>query len=324
MTRPAAGLITTEQMRRLHSLLRDHGIVGDVTVHDYLNVWLEEHDSDQHPLESRKDLAAATADRIIRDLDRATPAVAPGGLARALVAVQSELPWVAKTKSATIPGKNGASGFSYTYADLADVTAAAMPVMSKHGLAFLCAPRITESRGYELAGVLLHVSGEEREGALPLHGNDPRALGGAITYMRRYLLGCLLGIVTDDDADGRQAMGHQQTREWDGPDTNTLLIRLDDAAGRAGVTYEQASARWRAQRGDLHIDALDTLDPWILMPLVEAVEKRAAELVAEAAQKAEAEAASAPEASATLPDPADTRDPWATPGTGASGEQPPA
>lgn len=269
------GTITTKQMRELHALLRDHGITGDATVHDYLNTWLAEHDEDQHPIESRSDLHATTAAKIIRDLRGEEVAHAPGGLARALIAVQAELPWVAKTKTADM------GNYSYTYADLADVTAAAFPLLTKHGLAFSCCPRITEKGGYEIVGVLLHDSGETREGALPLHGNDPQKLGGSITYMRRYLLGSMLGIVTDDDADARQAMGSQQTRAWGGPSTADLLNQIDTDATRAGVTYEAATANLRRDLGNITVDDLDTVEPWRIAPFAEVVRAHADKVVAE-------------------------------------------
>ena len=124
-------------------------------------------------------------------------------LAKALAAFQAEAPTVSKGKTAKVPTKSGGS-YSYTYANLADVVEAAYPLLSKHGLSFACVPRPTE-RGYELAGVLLHISGEKLEGSLPLSGSTPQELGSALTYMRRYLLGAMTGLVTDDDDDGAAA-----------------------------------------------------------------------------------------------------------------------
>lgn len=279
MTENRPATIDTHQMQALHALLRDHGITGDKTVHDWLAVWLTEHDE---PLvESRTDLPKTTAAKMIRDLERADVTQAPGGLTRALVALQKELPWVSKTKTAQVPTKSGGS-YSYTYADLADVTAAAFPLMVKHGLAFTCLPRITERGGYELAGHLLHVSGEELVGALPLHGNDPQALGGGITYMRRYLLGCMLGIVTDDDADGRQAMGAQQAQQWDGPSTRELLIQIDADAHRAGVTYEQVTQKLRDHLG-VTVEELDAVEPWRVAGYAQMVREHTDKMLAERA-----------------------------------------
>ena len=125
-------------------------------------------------------------------------------LAAALAAFQAEAPTVSKGKTAKVPTKAGGS-YSYTYANLADVVEAAYPLLSKHGLSFSCVPRNREGGGYELAGILLHSSGESLEGSLPLSGNTPQELGSALTYMRRYLLGAMTGLVTDDDDDGAAA-----------------------------------------------------------------------------------------------------------------------
>ena len=124
-------------------------------------------------------------------------------LAAALAKFQAEMPVVPKSHTAKVKTKTG-SDYSYTYADLADVTEAAMPLLAKHALAYAAEPDVTE-RGLVLRGVLMHESGEERTGTLPLSGNTPQELGSSITYMRRYLLGCLTGIVTDDDDDASLA-----------------------------------------------------------------------------------------------------------------------
>lgn len=124
-------------------------------------------------------------------------------LAAALAAFQAEMPTVAKAHTATVPTKAGGQ-YKYTYAGLADVTKAAAPLLATHGLSFTCEPEAGE-RGMALRGVLMHKSGEERSGVLPLSGNTPQELGSSITYMRRYLFGCLTGIVTDDDDDGATA-----------------------------------------------------------------------------------------------------------------------
>lgn len=117
-------------------------------------------------------------------------------LAAALAAVQAHMPSVHKGKTANV------GQYKYTYADLADVSAAILPLLSDNGLAFTCHPRRHEGGAYELAASLMHTSGDAIEGALPIIGTQPQQIGSAITYARRYLLGCLTGIVTDDDEDG--------------------------------------------------------------------------------------------------------------------------
>ena len=174
-----------------------------------------------------------------------------GELAEALAQVQAALPVVHKGNRATVPTKSGGS-YSYTYADLSDVTAAALPLLSQHGLAFTCSPRSGE-RGWELSGMLSHSSGEWIAGALPLNGSTPQELGSSITYMRRYLLGALTGLVTDDDDDGntaqRAARKPQQSakdRAWHRAlevNKGDRDAAMDDLAGfcqKRGTTPEQA------------------------------------------------------------------------------------
>jgi hypothetical protein len=184
-------------------------------------------------------------------------------LATALAAFQSEMPTVHKGKTATVPMKGGGS-YRYTYADLADVSAAATPLLSKHGLAFTCRPRLVEGGSYELVGVLTHTSGEEKEGALPIFGRTAQEIGSSITYGRRYLLGCMTGIVTDDDEDGNVATGTTE-RTHRQPPPETPEQRLSNARARAWSAfvaanpdatpqtfteaYEQATARPFADAG---------------------------------------------------------------------------
>lgn len=150
-------------------------------------------------------------------------------IAKALVAFQKELPKASKDKTATVPTKAGGS-YKYTYTDLASLTHTILPLLTKHGLAFTATPRITEG-GYELAAVLLHTSGESIEGALPIYGRAPQEIGSAVTYNRRYLLGCLTGVVTEDDDDGQAANKAVRTvqKDWDAiADTAESLTDVAD------------------------------------------------------------------------------------------------
>lgn len=130
-----------------------------------------------------------------------TATVKHADIAHALVAFQAEMKTVGKDKVNP--------HFKSRYADIASITEDVMPALTKHGLSFSCLPRSVGegNNGYEIQGVLLHESGERLEGALPLFGNDAQKIGSSITYARRYLLGCLTGVVTGDEADddGNQA-----------------------------------------------------------------------------------------------------------------------
>lgn len=119
----------------------------------------------------------------------------------ALAAFQDAMPAVPKNRVA-----RASDGYRYRYADLADVTNAARPVLAEHGLVFYTAPGIADNGAAYITGYLVHTeSGEWAEADLPLHGRHPQELGSAITYARRYLLGCLTGLLTEEDDDGGSA-----------------------------------------------------------------------------------------------------------------------
>lgn len=59
-----------------------------------------------------------------------------------------------------------------------------------------------------LTTILIHVeSGEYLEATytIPLAKNDPQGAGSALTYMRRYALGAVLGLATETDDDANSA-----------------------------------------------------------------------------------------------------------------------
>jgi len=96
------------------------------------------------------------------------------------------------------------SGYSYTYADLPAIFKVINPLMKTHGLGFYQAVN-----GTKIKTVVFHVeSGEiiESETDIPqgvqlAKMNDFQVLGSAITYIRRYALSSMLGLVTDKDTD---------------------------------------------------------------------------------------------------------------------------
>ena len=112
----------------------------------------------------------------------------------ALAAFQQEVPAI----------KKNASGYGYKFADLDEITKAIKPLMAKHKLGFT-----QPIDGMKLKTILFHTeSGESIEGCaeipqgVTLKGqNEFQTMGSAITYLRRYGLVSMLGLVTDEDAD---------------------------------------------------------------------------------------------------------------------------
>ena len=135
-----------------------------------------------------------------------------GNLAAALAAVQLELPAIKKAETGQVSGttKEGKYySYEYSYADLAAVSAAIMPLLGKNGLAFTSWPTATP-RGLALRYFLMHKSGEQMDGEYPLPSGDrvtAQQLGSAITYARRYCLCAVTGVAPDDDDDAAAADG---------------------------------------------------------------------------------------------------------------------
>ena len=127
-------------------------------------------------------------------------------LAGALSAFQALMEPVAKTRTARIPGKNGATGYSYNYADLSDIIAAAKPHLATCGLAVTQNVKC-DGCLVEVQTTVWHTSGEQFTTdpfGLPA-GNTPQTAGSATTYARRHSLGGALGIAAEEDDDGAAA-----------------------------------------------------------------------------------------------------------------------
>ena len=115
-------------------------------------------------------------------------------LFKALADFQQEVPVIHK----------GTQGYGYSYADLPKIFEVINPLLQKNGLGFT-----QLINGQQIATVLFHFeSGESIESKtdipqnVQLKGmNDFQVLGSAITYLRRYALSSILGIVTDKDTD---------------------------------------------------------------------------------------------------------------------------
>ena len=94
-------------------------------------------------------------------------------------------------------------GFNYTYSNLNSIFKVIKPLLKKHGLGFY---QNLDNRN--LVTTVYHVeSGEQIQSssAIPevtLKGmNDFQTLGSGITYLRRYSLSTILGLITDKDVD---------------------------------------------------------------------------------------------------------------------------
>lgn len=180
----------------------------------------------------------------------------------ALVRVQARIQTVRKGETAEVKSDRG-KGYTYKYADLADVVEEAAPIVAEEGLAVVFLP----STGPVIRYVLAHAeSGQTIAGEFDVSPYLPERasmqdLGGAITYIRRYIYCALLNIAPkgdDTDADGIPPRGAARTSGGDEPSPaqrnrlgqemrkrgaplpadviSRLLVKADAPGGRGEIT----------------------------------------------------------------------------------------
>lgn len=126
--------------------------------------------------------------------------------AQALAAFQQDLPAIRKDNTATVRSDKG--NYSYAYADLTDISEAAMPLLAKQGLSFSATPTMTD-HGFVLRYALIHEGGHREGGDFPLPDASKfgaQQIGSWLTYARRYALCAVTGLAPGgDDDDGEKA-----------------------------------------------------------------------------------------------------------------------
>lgn len=121
-------------------------------------------------------------------------------LAKALATVQGGLSYAKKDSKNPF--------FKSNYADLESVWESCRQILALNGLSVSQFPGTYSDldKSMSLTTILMHESGEwiSQEMSLPVSKTDAQGAGSAITYMRRYALAAVIGIVQADD-DGNAA-----------------------------------------------------------------------------------------------------------------------
>lgn len=181
--------------------------------------------------------------------DQAIQMVFPAEIAKALVALQSEVQGMGKT------AKN--DHFKNAYTPLDEVMDTALPLLTKNKLALTSWPMTIGSEHF-LRVVLLHESGANTQSdiKLLLVKQDPQGLGSAITYTRRQTVMAILGLSSkDDDDDGNKASNHQPAP------SDEQIARIQALCLDLGYNKEDAAARiWTIKTSDHAIVAINKLE----------------------------------------------------------------
>lgn len=132
------------------------------------------------------------------------PAASKGSLAAALLAVQKSAPAIQKDK--INPAFKG-SKYASTDSILADI----LPLLNENDLVLTQTPSTIVTQADAFPALRTNITyvptGEfiEDTALLMLDKQNAQGLGGAITYMRRYAVTSMLGLVTEKDDDGNSA-----------------------------------------------------------------------------------------------------------------------
>lgn len=163
----------------------------------------------------------------------------------AILAAQAEMKPVKKDRNNPF--------YNSKYADLPAVWESIEP-FRKHGLTIVQMPVASEPHTIAIETRMTHTSGEWYASTLvlPLAKNDPQGVGSALTYGRRYALGCMTGQVTEEDDDGNAASqpqtpaktytAHKQTAAKKIAELRTETKKAEPelpAHGNAVITDEQ-------------------------------------------------------------------------------------
>ena len=126
-------------------------------------------------------------------------------LAKALSIVQGKLTYAKKDSANPF--------FKSKYADLESVWDACRDLLSDNGLAVVQLPGEYFEGTMALTTIITHSSGEwiSQQMSLPVTKPDAQGAGSAFTYMRRYALAAVVGVVQADD-DGNAASAPKQVK----------------------------------------------------------------------------------------------------------------
>jgi len=134
--------------------------------------------------------------------DSPLPIPISGGLAGALAKAQAEL------VNPDLDGQN--PHFRSKFATLGACLRAVRPVLGKHGVAIIQKPSFAD--GLVTVETVLAYGNEQISSSLSCKaGSRPQEVGSGISYLRRYALCAMVGIVGDDDDDGNAAQGRPVT-----------------------------------------------------------------------------------------------------------------
>ena len=179
------------------------------------------------------------------------------GFGAAMAAFQGSVEQIRKDKKAM------AGSYSYAYADLGGILATVRPALAANGLAVMQALGNANDGRPTITTTLMHEGGHSERSTFAFPAQtDAQRLGSWVSYIRRYALCAMLGVVAEDDDDGAYASQPPPARAAkkapakapakapsNGEITAPQVKALSAAATAAGLTDEDVAAIMREQYG---------------------------------------------------------------------------
>lgn len=182
-------------------------------------------------------------------------------IAAALAAARGEFSTIKKTSTARISSSKGE--YTYTYADTAEILDAVIVALVRHELSITFTTSIADGLLF-VNGTLRHSSGGgiESQAFVPAPTDGkPQAWGTAVTYAKRYCLGCLLNLASeqDDDANSNQ----HESASWQtsrreprpAPQTRAMPVAQPAPAREANRPAQGQQATLTPEQKKAHNDA---------------------------------------------------------------------
>jgi hypothetical protein len=179
-------------------------------------------------------------------------------LASALAKAQTELVNPERSMTATIrTGQAGEGERSFRYAPLSSGLDIVRKTLGRHEIAAVQITAIDPAAGMvNLTTMLAHASGEWIASDWPVSPiaemANPRRMGAALTYARRYALFTLVGIAGEDDLDAPETY---DGAVWSPPSTVNTTVKLLDTPRRSQIAPRRSGSGYTrgVSKGDTRI-----------------------------------------------------------------------
>ena len=185
-------------------------------------------------------------------------------LAKALSQFQGKCETINLNKKVKVTMKSGGSYF-FEYATFDHILSIVKPVLNEFGLSFT---QLLEEQG-TITTVLMHESGEWIATTTKVQSNGTiQDLGGHYSYLKRYSLCAILGVVGEEDDDANASVGNKVEVQKDilkiDTDPYFKVIKYladNDSSGKAWKDVEQKFIIPKELMPEMEADIAKFIDP---------------------------------------------------------------